>query len=70
MELTQALRVLADHVHVPEDVRDEVHAAIDAEAEKRGESKREKVVADAQAEARAREVADLEARLAALKTGE
>lgn len=67
MELTQVLRVLADHVHVAEDVRDTLHEAIDVEAELRGEPKRAKVVADANQAEHDREVTELEARLAALK---
>jgi hypothetical protein len=54
MNFTQALRVLADHVHVAEDIREALHEAIDGEAGLRGEPARAKV-------------ADNEARLAALK---
>jgi hypothetical protein len=67
MGLTQVLRVLADHVHVAEDVRELLHDAIDAEAEARGEPKREKVATDAADAARAAQVADLKAQLAALE---
>lgn len=66
MEFTQALRVLADHAYVAEDLRGEVHDAIDAEAAARGEPKREQVKAAALKEAVDREAADLLARLAEL----
>jgi hypothetical protein len=67
MDFTQVLRVLADHVHVAEDVRELLHEAIDAEAELRGEPGREKVATTAAADARARRVADLKAQLAAVE---
>jgi hypothetical protein len=60
------LRVLADHVHVAEDIREQLHEAIDAEAEERGEPVREKVAATEAQAAVDREVADLTARLAEL----
>lgn len=71
MYLTQALRILADHVHVAEDIRKDVHDAIDAEAERLGEPKRAVVIADAAKAERDAKIAALKAELAKLdETGE